>query len=58
MADNTKIKGPADASRVNISEPYEVTYWSDKFQVSSEALKATVRKVGPMSKNVERELSK
>jgi hypothetical protein len=58
MADDKKKQGPADATRVNVSEPYEVTYWSEKWNVSPAALKAAVSKVGPMADKVARELGK
>ncbi len=49
-------KRPQDRSRVNTSEDYEVRYWSQKFGVSPEQLKAAVRKVGNSAKAVEKEL--
>ncbi len=58
MADDKTKKGPADATRVNVSEPYEVTYWSDKWGVSPAKLKAAVAKVGPLADRVERELQR
>jgi hypothetical protein len=58
LADDKTKKGPADAQRVNISEPYEVTYWSDKWGVSAQTLKAAVMKVGPIADKVARELGK
>ena len=58
MADEKTKKGPADATRVNVSEPYEVTYWSDKWGVSPAKLKAAVAKVGPLADRVERELQR
>ncbi|MBL8690124.1 MAG: DUF3606 domain-containing protein [Rhodospirillaceae bacterium] len=58
MADDKTKKGPVDATRVNVSEPYEVTYWSDKWGVSPAKLKAAVAKVGPLADRVERELQR
>lgn len=58
MADDKTIKGTADAVRVNISEPYEVTYWSNKWGVTADQLKAAARKVGPKSTDIARELGK
>lgn len=48
MADDPSKKGPADANRININEPYEVEYWTMKFGVTAEQLKACVKKVGVM----------
>lgn len=58
MPDNPQDRGPADRSRVNTSEDYEVQYWSKKFGVSAEELKKAVEKVGPMADNVQKELGK
>jgi Protein of unknown function (DUF3606) len=58
MADDLSKKGPADRSRINLLEPYEVQYWADKFDVSKERLSEAVRKVGHSSDAVERELRK
>ena len=58
MADDLSKKGPADRSRINLAEPYEVQYWADKFDVSKERLSEAVRKVGHSSDAVERELRK
>ena len=56
MADKPSKRGPQDRSRINTSEDYEVRYWSQKFGVSPEQLKAAVRKVGNSAKAVEKEL--
>jgi hypothetical protein len=42
MADDLKDRGQRDRDRINVNEDYEVRYWSDKFGVSAEELKATV----------------
>ena len=56
MADDLSKRGPADRSRINLSEPYEVQYWADKFGVSKERLSEVVRKVGPSADAVGKEL--
>lgn len=56
MPDDLSKKGPADRSRINLSEPYEVQYWADKFGVSKERLSETVRKVGHSAEAVSRAL--
>jgi hypothetical protein len=55
--DNKNDKGPQDRSRVNVNEEWELRYWSEKFGVSPERLKAAVSKVGVSVKDVENELS-
>jgi Protein of unknown function (DUF3606) len=42
----------ADRSRIAVSEPYEVRYWSKKFKVTPAKLKAAVAAVGHSSKKV------
>jgi hypothetical protein len=56
MADDPSKRGARDRSRISTSEDYEVRYWSRKFGVSPEQLKAAVKKVGNSVKAVEREL--
>jgi hypothetical protein len=46
MSDQKKRRGPADGSRVNIHEPYELRYWTEKFCCSAEQLKAAVAAAG------------
>lgn len=55
MDDKSKT-GQQDRMRVNVDEAYELRYWTERFGVSAEALKAAVAKVGPMVSDVEREL--
>lgn len=54
MADDRNERGPRDRQRINMSEDYEVSYWSKKWSVSREQLAEAVRKVGPMSAAVGR----
>ena len=58
MADDKTKRGPQDASRINVHEKYEVEYWTKKFGVTEEQLKAAVAKVGVMAKAVEAELKR
>lgn len=53
MADNKKKSGKTDNERINLSEDYEIQYWSDKFGVKSEKLKKAVKKVGDRAIDVE-----
>jgi hypothetical protein len=52
MGDNLQIKGPADANRVNIHEPWEVSYWCKTLGCSEWKLKQAVAAVGVMVKDV------
>jgi len=56
MSDDTTKKGIQDRTRINTSEDYEVRYWSEKFGVSRDRLKAAVEKVSNSLSAVEKEL--
>lgn len=56
MSDDKSNRGPADAARVNVNEDYEVRYWTKKFGVNADKLRAAVQKVGPAAAKVEAEL--
>ena len=56
MTDDKGNRGPADRSRINMNEDYEVRDWSQKFGVTPDQLKAAVKAVGPMADAVERYL--
>ncbi|KRD12449.1 hypothetical protein ASE21_00620 [Flavobacterium sp. Root901] len=56
MDDKSKI-GKADDSRINITEPYEVQYWSEKFNVPEEILKDAVRAAGTNVEDVREHLA-
>lgn len=58
MSDNRNIRGPADRSRVNIHEDYEVRYWCGAFGCTAAQLHAAVRSVGPMVTDIRRYLGK
>ncbi|GAA4214728.1 hypothetical protein GCM10022289_48650 [Pedobacter jeongneungensis] len=56
--DNKQKNGSADRGRININEGYELDYWSDKFSVSKDKLKAAVQTVGTSVNKVEDFLKK
>ena len=58
MPDNLKITQPLDAKRINLNEPYEVNYWTNKFGVSETQLKAAVAAVGTYADDVKKKLGK
>jgi hypothetical protein len=58
MSDDKRKTGPADRSRINLSEDYEVRYWSETLGVSNLELQAAVEKVGPMVEDVRQFLRK
>ncbi len=44
--DNPEVRGPADASRINLNEDYERRYWAEAFGVSERRLREAVQAVG------------
>ena len=58
MTDDKSKRGTQDRTKVSTSESYEVQYWSEKFGVSAEELKAAVKEVGSSPEAVEKALRK
>jgi len=58
MADDKTKKGPADSSKVNVNEDYEVAYWTETFSCTKQELEKAVAKVGVSSKAVKEYLRK
>jgi len=46
MPDDLKQMGAQDRSRINVNEPHEVRYWTERFGVSEDALRRAVAEVG------------
>jgi hypothetical protein len=57
MDDKTKTGSP-DSDLINTRENYEVEYWSKKFGVSAEELKAEVKAAGNSVAAVRKKLNK
>ncbi len=55
--DNKDNRGGQDRSRINMSEEYEVQYWTEKFGCSREQLQDAVDQVGSQADRVEEFLS-
>jgi hypothetical protein len=56
--DDLKKKGPADRSKINVNEPWEVDYWTKELGVSKDELAKIVKKVGNSSAAVRKELGR
>ncbi len=56
MADDKTLRSPQDASKISLSEDYEVAYWTKKFGVSADELRDAVKAVGNGADAVERHL--
>lgn len=46
MADNLDNRGPADRSRVNVNETWEIRYWCKEFDCTEGQLRTAVDAVG------------
>lgn len=58
VADDLNRRQPEDPLRINLREPWEVRYWTDRLGVSEAKLKQAVAAVGVMVSNVREWLSK
>ncbi len=58
MSDDLTKKGPADRTRINIHEPWEVKWWCKELGCTEQQLKDAVKAVGVMVKDVRRYLGK
>lgn len=56
--DNLKIRRPADATKVNVNEPWELAYWTKTFGVTEIQLRAAVKAVGVTVAAVRKHLGK
>lgn len=56
MADDKTLRAPQDASRISLSEDYEIAYWTKKFGISPEELRDAVKAVGNGADAVEKHL--
>jgi hypothetical protein len=54
--DDLKKKGPADRSKINMNEDYEVKYWTKELGISKDKLQKVVNKVGSSADAVRKEL--
>lgn len=56
--DDPNKTGPADSSRISLSQDHEVRYWTQALGVSEQELRSAVAAVGPMADAVRRHLGK
>jgi hypothetical protein len=54
MADDRSLRSGQDRTRVNVNPDHELRYWTHKWGVSRDELRAAVAKVGPMVADLER----
>ena len=58
MADDLTHRGGRDRTRIDVGQPHELRYWSEKFEVSPEELKEAVKAVGTEAREVEAHLKR
>jgi hypothetical protein len=58
MADDKTKTAPQDASRINLSEDYEVRYWTQALGVSKERLAELVHQHGNSAEKIRQALGK
>jgi len=58
MTDNKTRRGPADRSRINVNEPYELDYWSNELDLTPEQLRQLVAKHGASVETIRQLLGK
>lgn len=56
MADDKAERGPADASRINVNEAYEMRYWMRSLRVTEQKLRSAVAAAGVRATDVGRYL--
>lgn len=58
MPDDKHKSSPQDGKRINLSEDYEVRYWTNELGVSKERLTELVRQHGNSAEKVRQALGK
>jgi len=58
MVDDKTKRRPQDSSLISLSEDWEVDYWTERFGVSRDRLRAAVQEVGNSTDAVGRYLAK
>lgn len=58
MSDNLNLKRPQDASKISLTEHWEIRYWTHEFGVTEQQLRAAVAAVGHSAEAVRRHLKR
>jgi len=58
MGNFDAIRAPADLTRVNINEHYQLTFWAQYLGVSREQLCEAARRAGPKLDDIKRQLAR
>jgi hypothetical protein len=52
MPDDTAQRSHQDQLMINVNEPHEVRYWTQRLGCSEQQLREAVARAGPMAKDV------
>ncbi len=58
MVDNLRIRQPLDRTKINLSESWEVEYWTKKWSITAAQLTAAVKAAGVQTAAVAKYLNK
>lgn len=58
MSDNLQDRGGQDRSRISLSQPHEVRYWTEALGVTFDELKQIIDEVGNSAEAVRERLKK
>ncbi|WP_427872293.1 DUF3606 domain-containing protein [Flavobacterium sp. MMS24-S5] len=58
MSDNLRKKRPQDASKISLTESWEVDYWCEELGISKAKLQEAVKAVGHSAASVRKYLAK
>ena len=58
MLVDKQTRTPADTTRVNLDEDWEVEYWCERFDTNEGTLRACVAAVGPNTDDIQRRLGR
>jgi len=58
MSDDLHNRGPQDRSRISLSEPWEVKYWTRELGITKEELERVVKSAGNSVNAVRQQLNK
>jgi len=58
MPDDTSNRSRQDQIRINVNEPHEVRYWTQRLGCTEEALRQAVAQAGTMADDVRSALGK
>ena len=58
MVDEPRKQDGEDTARIDVTEPYDLAYWTTTFRVSEKTLQEAVAAVGVKAADVRRHLSR